>query len=117
VRVIPHARRDNATRAGSRAHRLHAGLGIRHEVENQLRHHDVERRYKVGQRLCRAESNICSRYPSPARFDERGRRVDGCDALRTDRVGERLRQRARAAADVEDAVILIDGGCRDVSLR
>ena len=87
-----------------------AGDGVRHEVDDELRERRVEGRVGERQALRGRPLHADAGMPLSRRLDERLRRVDGRDAVRSDPAHELTGQRAGPAADVEHAPGRADAG-------
>ena len=71
-------------------------------MEDELGERPVEGLVLEGQRLGRRDADVRAGHARAALLDERLRRIDGRDVVGADDAGEDGRQRAGAAADVED---------------
>ena len=86
-----------------------AGLGVVHEVDDELRQRGVEGIVRPGQRLGARLLQVGAGHPLGARFEER-RRIGARDVVGAEAARELGGQDAGAAADVENALSCLDAG-------
>ncbi len=104
----PDAADDDAVGTSNAAHLAQAGLRVGEEVHDQLREDGVEPVVGEGKLFGRGEPDVGTRNPFSACVDKRLGRVNRGHALRSHELGQRPRQAAGAAADVEHAVAAVD---------
>ncbi len=115
--VVPHARRDRPSDPGRGAHRRDTGGRIVHEVDDELRQHDVERLLVRGQPLGCRDADIDARNAPAALVDERLGRIDRRNARHAQQLDERVCERARPAPHVERPLAGADSCRGDVCRR
>ena len=99
--VVPDAGGDGASGPGDADHLGEAAEGIRHEVHDELRQHDVERAVAEGQLLGRGLADVDVRESAPGCRDEGWRGLDGGHPGLAEAVDEDGGEGARAATDVQ----------------
>ncbi len=108
--VIPDARRDDTIPPGHAGHLGQPRDRVLHEVDDELREGRVERVVREWQPLGWRLSNIDARMARPRRGDERLGWVDGRHRCRSQPRDQLGRERAGAAADVENPLPAADRG-------
>ena len=103
AREIPGAGRDDAARVRDAGHLGNPGLGVVHEVDDELRERRVERVVRPRQILGGCALQVGARHPLGARVQQR-RGVGARNVVGADAAGELFGQDAGAAADVDDAL-------------
>ena len=102
---VPDVSGDEACGARDAAHLGQGARPLRNEVDDERGGHDVERgvRKRKLARVRDLELRAVSRRPARGGADLRRRGVDAVDTCRSAKLDQRLRENARAAADIEPA--------------
>ena len=108
--VVPDARSHDAVLARDTCHLAEPADRVTHEVDDELRERRVERRVGEREALRGRLLHADARMTLARRLDERLRRVDGRDGLRSDPAHELTGQGAGPTADVEHVLRRADAG-------
>ena len=108
--VIPDTGGDDAVAPGHPRHLGQTGDRIRHEVDDELRQRCVERAVGERQLLRGCLDHVDAGLAGSSSGDERLRRIDGRHGFGTEPHDQLRRERARAAAHVEDGLPVVHLG-------